>query len=903
MSPRRRPAAWQGAAIASGLAALLNAAVAFNTNLLSALVPQSAVAAHRYWFIASTAVLLLAAAGLAAVAVRPARAETPSRDEAPLVTADGGAVIVRSLQDHGPQFQQLPGSTSDFTGRDGELAALHERLTAGGVAVVALYGMGGVGKSALALAAAHQVKQHFPDGQLFVKLTDGATPVPVEVLLRQVLISLEAPPPPDAGEQAMLALYRSLVTGKRLLIVLDNATDERQVRCLVPTGPVSAMLVTGRRPLDAVEGAHVVPVLPMDDDDGLHLLCRLAPDRTDDASLAALLEPCGGLPLAIRICAGLLRRRPHDAAGVLAQSLKEEQSRLLVAAVGDLEVRASLALSYATLPPDLARLFRRLGCVGSTDFNAEIAAPAAELEAGACEPLLDELVEAQLVMHSPFGFSSYRLHVLVRAFAIDRLDAEEDTATINRALIAYVNGFALAVRRMSMFADATRFNVADDEDEDVRPGTVAGTHVWFRIQMPRVISVTRWMVGYEQFTNAHQVVALAEPYLLTSGDVRGRELFGLGLAAALAAGADAPAARLAVATCEHEIGLADRADWPRIEQLAAQFPGDLPPDLPAETRLRWDVVRAHLALHAGDTDGALRLAAAAEAEAAALELWTIRNSALAFRSRCLLIRGDRGAAELPARQAFADQRQRGDYFGLLRTAELIMLAAHPDPERDEDLQYGHRMFDRLIETPHNVRYYAIWAACLEGSGKWWTALQQYEEVLRIARNRRLLDELPKVTEAIERCRPNAARWETARAHFRETNLRLGEGAITPEFAIGEFRAIGDEMRALHDLDAVATTLVSLGVALMHVGRLDEAWEAQTTALGIATDVDEGFLIAAAKDNCADIATARRDWDLAARLYDEAEAEALRRGLDDLVETVRRDRAAFEQQRAAWQSAN
>jgi tetratricopeptide (TPR) repeat protein/transcriptional regulator with XRE-family HTH domain len=355
---------------------------------------------------------------------------------------------------------QLPPDVADFVGRAELVAQLRGWLArwlddvagkanGAAVAVCAVSGKAGVGKSALAVHVAHQLAADFPDGQLYASLRGagvaGVAPLePAEVLgrfLRAVGVDGGAVP---AGVEERAALYRSRLAGRRLLVVLDDAVGEAQVRPLLPGSPGCAVLVTSRARLAGLAGARLVHLDVLDAGWAVELLARIAgPGRmaAEPAAATAIAAACGGLPLAVRIAGARLAARPHWSLGRMADLLADQCGRLDALTHGDLEVRASLSLSYQGLANGQRRLFCRLGLLGAPDVAAWVAGALLDRPVAEAEVLLEELVDAQLVDVATWdvtGRPRYRLHDLVRLFARERVHAEEPVeqrqAALERAL-------------------------------------------------------------------------------------------------------------------------------------------------------------------------------------------------------------------------------------------------------------------------------------------------------------------------------------------------------------------------------------------------------------------------------------------------------------------------------------
>jgi DNA-binding SARP family transcriptional activator len=343
---------------------------------------------------------------------------------------------------------QLPADIPDFTGRGAEITEVTAVLAGSArpsvVAVAAVAGMGGVGKTALAVHVAHRIAGHFPDGQLCVNLRGAeASPLdPGDVLgrfLRACGVDSRAIPS-DLAERA--ALYRTRLAGRRVLIVLDNASSEEQVRPLLPGGATCAVLITSRRRLSGLEGVRWIDQDVFSPSEAIELLTRVAGragERRRDA--AELVWLCGMLPLAVRVAAARLAARPAWRLADLAGMLRDQRTRLDELATGDLAVRTSLTLSYQGLEEETGRLFRLLGLFDVPDFPAWIAGPLLRRPVDAGVHRLEALVDAQLlatVGADAAGQRRYRFHDLVRLYARERADREFDPATL---AAAYERGF------------------------------------------------------------------------------------------------------------------------------------------------------------------------------------------------------------------------------------------------------------------------------------------------------------------------------------------------------------------------------------------------------------------------------------------------------------------------------
>jgi DNA-binding SARP family transcriptional activator len=331
--------------------------------------------------------------------------------------------------------RELPGPIAEFTGRTRELEELHRLLDATGdaagrpVVITAIDGMGGVGKSALAVQAAHLLADRYPDGQLYVNLhgaTPGQQPVAPLRALHQLLRSLGLEPAaiPARVEEAAARL-RSLAAGRRLLLLLDNARSIAQVRPLLPGSPTCAVLVTSRQVLATLEGAHPLHLDLLPHGEALELLGRISgPQRVgaEPSAAAEVVRLCSRLPLAIRIAGARLAARPSWPIGELADRLADATRRLDELTTEGLAVRAAFDVSLEALArsPDAADraaadAFAFLSLPDGPDLDVEAAARLLGLGRLATGELLERLVDAHLLETPRPG--RYQFHDLVRLHA------------------------------------------------------------------------------------------------------------------------------------------------------------------------------------------------------------------------------------------------------------------------------------------------------------------------------------------------------------------------------------------------------------------------------------------------------------------------------------------------------
>ncbi|MGE7388879.1 BTAD domain-containing putative transcriptional regulator [Streptomyces sp. NPDC004126] len=344
---------------------------------------------------------------------------------------------------------ELPPPDPLFTGRDEELGALRTLLRdvpAGGC--VALTGPAGVGKTALALAAAHHAGDLFPDGRVLLSLRDDTgAPLAPAAALTLLLLRCGVPGPlPDDLDGLRRTLDR-LTPGRRMLIVLDDAADAEQARHLLPATPGSTALLTCRRtPALPVTRAHLLDV-PAPAQARRLLLAASGRDGEDDgpeAASAAVVDACGRLPSAVRALAGRLAARPHWSVASLAARLAGEHDRLAELRSAQPGLDAALRAGYDEAGAPLKRAFRLLGLLPAGPFPTADAAALFGTPEPAAEALLESLVEARLLRAEPRG--AYRLHVLWRLLAGELLTAEEPPAEAARAVARLADALAAEAR-------------------------------------------------------------------------------------------------------------------------------------------------------------------------------------------------------------------------------------------------------------------------------------------------------------------------------------------------------------------------------------------------------------------------------------------------------------------------
>jgi tetratricopeptide (TPR) repeat protein len=365
---------------------------------------------------------------------QPSQTPTAAERHGPVATGDVACTLPRDIV--------------DFSGREAEIAQMREgvaRSATTALAISTIDGMGGIGKTALAVRLAYLIRDEYPDGQHFLDLrgfTPGQDPMTsahaLDVLLRSIGVPLEQVPP---DEESRVACWRSQMADRRMLVVLDNAVDEDQIRPLLPGAGKALLIVTSRRHLSGLEGTSslFLDVLPRPD--ALALFQRVVGRSLTEADRVVATEVvdlCGRLPLAVRIAASRLRHRPNWTVEDLVGRLRDQRRRTQFLAVGDRTVAAVLALSYRYLAPAIQRLLRLLSVHPGVDFEPYAVAALAASTPEEAEQGLDALVDDNLLLQGAGG--RYRLHDLVRDCAHElasQYDGHADLRAAAQRLLDY----------------------------------------------------------------------------------------------------------------------------------------------------------------------------------------------------------------------------------------------------------------------------------------------------------------------------------------------------------------------------------------------------------------------------------------------------------------------------------
>jgi DNA-binding SARP family transcriptional activator len=404
------------------------------------------------------------------------------REHEQILASDRDAVTApdRAMPDSGVRDpvvpRQLPAPVPDFVGRDAELATLtglaNRAAASIGAALVisAIGGMAGIGKTALALYWAHQVAGRFPDGQLYVNLQGcgpSSAPVLPATAIRAFLAALgvrdeQIPVSPDAQE----GLYRSLLSGRKMLVVLDNGRDAEQVRPLLPGSPGCLVVVTSRSQLAglaATEGAYQLTLDVLPESEARELLTQRIGTRRAAAEPDAVGELamwCGRLPLALAVAAARAAARPAMPLAAVAAELADSASRLGSLQTGDpvTDVRTVFSWSCQHLAPEPARLFRLLGVHPGPDITLPAAAALLGTGHDSARAALDALAMANLAAEHVPG--RYCQHDLLRAYATEQATAHEPEAERHAAVGRVLDYYLYTAKAAALLLDPSRDPVA-----------------------------------------------------------------------------------------------------------------------------------------------------------------------------------------------------------------------------------------------------------------------------------------------------------------------------------------------------------------------------------------------------------------------------------------------------------
>ncbi|WP_327250863.1 AfsR/SARP family transcriptional regulator [Streptomyces sp. NBC_01244] len=386
-----------------------------------------------------------------AVTAAVAAADAPGAERpTPLPPALPPVPAAASYREEIPR--QLPADTSDFVGDEAQIGRIERTLLGEGgraVGLAVVVGKPGTGKSTLATHIAHRLSEDgFPDGQLYCDLRGTGTPATSSEVLGRFLRALGIPGaviPESQDERA--EMYRTLMASRRVLVVLDDAASESQIRPLLPGSCSCAVLVTSRVRLTGLPGAHRVELDVMSTDHALELLVRVIGEdrvRREGVAAEALIRTVGGLPLALRIVAARLAARPHWTLASMVHRLANERHRLDELTHGEMTMRASLSLTHDGLAAADRRLLRLLSLAKGPTLPGWLAGALLDDDRPFPSDLLEPLVDVQMLdvvgVESTGGFR-YRFHEIIRVFAREQLAAHDEPAAQSAALGRMLGGW------------------------------------------------------------------------------------------------------------------------------------------------------------------------------------------------------------------------------------------------------------------------------------------------------------------------------------------------------------------------------------------------------------------------------------------------------------------------------
>ncbi|GAA5121785.1 hypothetical protein GCM10023320_31150 [Pseudonocardia adelaidensis] len=416
-------------------------------------------------------------------------------------------------------LRQLPAAPPLFTGRSPELTDLERARDMSTVVIATIDGMAGVGKTALALQAAHRLSSEYSDGQIFLDLhgyTRGVDPVQPAEALDRLLRALGVPGeriPAHTEDRA--ALYRSRLADRKMLVVLDNAVSEAQVRPLLPGSPGSLAIVTSRRRLIGLDHTLTVSLDVLPQPDAVALFARSAAVDADAAGVDDVVELCGRLPLALRIAAARLRSRPTWAAGHLLERLRDRQERLGELELGERGITAALDVSYLHLDPELQRAYRLCGPLPESSFDVYVAAALIDATVGRAARLLDELLDVNMLQEPVPG--RFAFHDLVRshASAAAKRERPDRVAAFGRMFGYYSHTASVAMDALFPYERERRPSTlpAATPTPDF-PGP-ADAAAWLDLELPNLLTAARYAAEFCPRSHTVHLSTTLDRYLRT----------------------------------------------------------------------------------------------------------------------------------------------------------------------------------------------------------------------------------------------------------------------------------------------------------------------------------------------------------------------------------------------------
>ncbi|MBT2225208.1 BTAD domain-containing putative transcriptional regulator [Nonomuraea sp. NEAU-A123] len=448
----------------------------------------------------------------------------PALDKARTLTGESSAHAANGMRTW-TAVAQLPPSPPDFIGRTAELKRLDDLLP---TAITLIAGPAGVGKTALAVHWARLIADRFPDGQIYANLRGydpGLPASPLEVLAYVLRVLGVEPEQIPADERLAESMYRTLLSNKRVLVLLDNARSAEQVRPLLLGGSNCLVVVTSRDRLSGLvarDGARRLTLDVLDPSEAHELLIRLLGEdltRAEEGAIAALAATCGYLPLAVRIAAAQLLDNPYSDITEYTAELRRgsRMARLRIDGDEQTAVRVAFDQSYATLTSDAQKVFRRMGLIPGVDFTAFLAAAIADLSPGEAERLLERLARAHLVEMAAPG--RYAFHDLLRDYAQAQTieqESESDVKGATKRLFDYYVENSNAAARI-LYPSLLRLPASASPGK-IEFGDATGALAWLDAERPNLVAVVLEAADIPDET-AWQLTDAMRGYFQLRGDV------------------------------------------------------------------------------------------------------------------------------------------------------------------------------------------------------------------------------------------------------------------------------------------------------------------------------------------------------------------------------------------------
>jgi DNA-binding SARP family transcriptional activator/tetratricopeptide (TPR) repeat protein len=603
--------------------------------------------------------------------------------------------------------RQLPSAPRLFTGRGRELAQLTETLDPQReTTICSIGGIGGIGKTWLALHWAHQRLDQFPDGQLHVNLRGfdpSGEPMAPSAAMRGFLDALGVNPATiPADPQAQLGLYRSLLAGRRMLILLDNARDSDQVIPLLPGSPTCTVLVTSRRSLAGLSTAHGASALTLDvlpEPDAHRLIARHLGERrlaAEPHAVTELLSHCAGLPLALGIVAARATSRPDFPLAMLAEELHDHTDRLDALDTGDTStnLRAVFSWSHQALRAEAAAVFRLLALAPGPDISLPAAASLTGLPIAQVRTLLRDLGYSHLIgQHRP---GRYRMHDLIRVYATNQTrQGPAETTALRRLVDFYLHTASAAERLLGSYRPPNLVDLPEPGCQPHLPSDEASALAWFTAEHPNLLAAQRMALEHGWYTQVWQLAWALDIYHYRQGRLAdGLTVWQAAQAAAAQLG-DHATQTLALRRIGYACARVGRHDEAHRHLRQALRLAERTNDLPAQAHTHYILAQA-LAQQGNDAE-ALEHATHTLRLYRDLDMPARQARALDLAGRCLTTIGDHDQARRHCETALDLFRRHHDRDGEASTLDNLGYIAHREGQHDRAQTYYRQALVLLRE--------------------------------------------------------------------------------------------------------------------------------------------------------------------------------------------------------------